>query len=161
MRNSSGSLWKFSITQTTYNVWCLYFPKYHGTLRALFGSTTRVTRVSSDNVNIATEHQEPTEVLSQSDDTNTPEFPGSKSVASVATFGVLVTVSGAICDSFLFLLEIAVSTKILTSDGVPDKPGCFCRTTTRGVRLARQNCWFAHVGQAHPCLARALLQNKP
>ena len=35
------------------------------TWRRVFGSTTRVTRVSSDNVNIAAEHQEPMEVLSQ------------------------------------------------------------------------------------------------
>ena len=37
----------------------------------VFGSTTRVTRVSSDNVNIAAEHQEPAEVLSQLGNTST------------------------------------------------------------------------------------------
>ena len=41
----------------------------------VFGSTTRVTRVSSDNANIAAEHQEPTEVLSQLDNTsNSPVY---------------------------------------------------------------------------------------
>ena len=115
----------------------------------VLGSTTRVTRVSSDNVNIAAEHQhqEPAEVLSQLDNTSALQISGSKSVASVAAPGVLVAASGVVCDSFLFSLEIAVSKKLLTSDGahedqcIPDKPGCSYRTTTRGVRLARQSCW--------------------
>ena len=38
---------------------------YYVDSRRVFGSTTRVTRVSSDNVNIAAEHQEPAEVLFQ------------------------------------------------------------------------------------------------
>ena len=66
----------------------------------------------SDNVNIAAEHQEPAEVLSV-----TLQFMGSTSVASVASSGVLLAASGAVCDSSLFSLEIAVSTKLLTSDG--------------------------------------------
>ena len=39
-----------------------------------------VTRVSSDNANIAAEHQEPAEVLG---DTSTPQFAGSKIVTTV------------------------------------------------------------------------------
>ena len=46
---------------------------------------------------------------------------GSTSVASVAASGVLLAASGVVCDSSLFSLEIAVSTKLLTSDGAPTK----------------------------------------
>ena len=46
---------------------------------------------------------------------------GSTSVASVASSGVLLAASGAVCDSSLFSLEIAVSTKLLTSDGARAK----------------------------------------
>ena len=46
---------------------------------------------------------------------------GSTSVASVAASGVLLAASGVVCDSSLFSLEIAVSTKLLTSDGVRTK----------------------------------------
>ena len=70
---------------------------------------TRVTLVSSDNVNIAAEHQEPVEVLSQLGNTSTPQISGSKSVASVAASGVLVAASGVVCSSSLFSLEIALS----------------------------------------------------
>ena len=42
---------------------------------------------------------------------------GSTSVASVAVPGVLLVASGVVCDGSLFSLEIAVSTKLLTSDG--------------------------------------------
>ena len=44
--------------------------------RRVFGSTTHVTRVSSDNVNIAAEHQEPAEVLSQLGNTSNPPVYG-------------------------------------------------------------------------------------
>ena len=78
---------------------------------------------------------------SQLADTSTTQFMGSKSFVSVAD-------SGAICDSSLFSLEIPVSTKIIDiwrhtnkNQCVPDKPGCSCRTTTRGFRLSRQGCW--------------------
>ena len=67
-------------------------------------------------MNIAAEHQEPAEVLSQLGNTSTPQISGSESVASVAASGVLVLTSGVVCDSSLFSLEIAVSTKLLTSD---------------------------------------------
>ena len=60
---------------------------------------------------------------------------GSTSVASVAASGVLLAASGVVCNSSLFLLEIAVSTKLLTSDGP--------RTKTR-VSLIKQ---VALVGQ--------------
>ena len=46
---------------------------------------------------------------------------GSTSVASVAASGVLLAASGVVCDSSLFSLEIAVSTKLLTSDGTRTK----------------------------------------
>ena len=46
---------------------------------------------------------------------------GSTSVASVAASGVLLAASGVVCDSSLFSLEIAVSTKLLTSDGARTK----------------------------------------
>ena len=70
---------------------------------------------------------------------------GSTSVASVAASGVLLAASGVVCDSSLFSLEIAVSTKLLTSDGTrtktsADKTGCSCRTIIRSVRPARQGC---------------------
>ena len=55
----------------------------------VFGSMILVTRVSSNNVNIAGEHQEPVEVLSQLGNTFTPQIPGSKSVAGVAASGVV------------------------------------------------------------------------
>ena len=42
----------------------------------VFGSTTRVTRVSADKVNIAAEHQEPAEVLSQLDNTSNTSVYG-------------------------------------------------------------------------------------
>ena len=42
----------------------------------VFGSTTRVPRVSSDNANIAAEHQEPAEELSQLGDTSNPPVYG-------------------------------------------------------------------------------------
>ena len=58
----------------------------------------------------------PAEVLSQLGNTSTPQISGSKSVACVAALGVLVAASGVICDSSLFSLEIALSTKLLTSD---------------------------------------------
>ena len=63
-----------------------------------------MTRISSDNVNIVAEHQEPAEVLSQLGNTSTPQISGSKSVASVAASGVLVGASGVVYDSSLLLL---------------------------------------------------------
>ena len=87
----------------------------------VFGSTTRVTQVSFDNVNIAAELQEPAKVLRHLGDTSTSQISGSKRVASVATSGVLVAASGVVCDNSLFSSEIAVSTKVLTSDGTLKK----------------------------------------
>ena len=46
---------------------------------------------------------------------------GSTSVASVAASGVLLAASGVVCDSSLLSLGIAVSTKLLTSDGARTK----------------------------------------
>ena len=77
------------------------------------------------------------EVLLQLGDTSTPQFIGSKCVASVAASGVLVAVSGVAYDSSLFSMEITVSTKLLTFDGV--------RTKT-SVSLISQ---VALVGQQH------------
>ena len=62
---------------------------------------------------------------------------GNKSVASVAASGVLVAASGVLCNSFLFSLEITVSTKLMTSDGANTKPN---------VSLINQ---VALVGQQH------------
>ena len=73
------------------------------------GTTTHLTRVSSDNANIAAEHQEAVEVLSQLGNTSNPPVYGNTSVASVAASGVLVAASGVVCDNSLFSLEIAVS----------------------------------------------------
>ena len=72
---------------------------------------------SCDNLNIAAKHQEPVEVLSQLDDTSTPQFMGSKHVASVVA-------SDVICDRSLFPLEIAVSTELLTSCKSEAHPAC-------------------------------------
>ena len=53
--------------------------------------------------------------------------------------------SGVLCDSSIFSLEIAVSTKLLTSDGARTKTSVSLIKqvalvgTTQGVRLARQS----------------------
>ena len=60
---------------------------------------------------------------------------GSTSVASVAASGVLLSASGVVCDSSLFSLEIAVSTKLLTSDGARTKPSV---SPIKQVALVRQ-----------------------
>ena len=82
---------------------------------------------------------------------------GSTSVASVAASGVLVAASGVVCDSSLFSLEIAVSKKILTSDGARTKSSV---SLIKQVAFVEQHEAFglqgrvvdvAHVGQAHPC----------
>ena len=124
----------------------------------VFGSTTRVTRVSSDNVNIAAEHQEAAEVLSQLSNTSTPPISGSKSVASVSASDVFVVASGVVCNRSLFSLEIALSTKLLTSDDARAKTSV---SLINQVALVGQEheafglqsmvVDVAHVGQAHPC----------
>ena len=125
----------------------------------VFGSTTHVTRVSSNNVNITVEHQEPAEVLSQLGNLSTPQILGSKSVASVAACGVFVAASGVICDSSLFSLEIAVSTKLLISDGARAKTSVFLINQVAFVgqqheafSLQGRVVDVVHVGQAHPHL---------
>ena len=127
------------------------------TLR-VFGSTTHVTRVSSDNVNIAAEHQEPAEVLFQLGNTNTPQILGSKIIISVAASGVLVAASGVVCDGSLFSLEIAVSTKLLTSDRARAKTSvslinqfALVGQHHEAVGLQGRVVDVAHIGQAHPC----------
>ena len=72
-------------------------------LMGVFGSGTRVTRVSSNNVSIAVEHQEPAEVLSQLGDTSAPQFTVSKSVTTVAASGVLVQDTGVLYATVLYL----------------------------------------------------------
>ena len=81
---------------------------------------------------------------------------GSTSDANVAASGVLVAASGVVCDSSLFSLEIAISTKLLTSDGA---------RTTNSVSLMKQVALVGqqhevfglqgrvvvYVGQVHPC----------
>ena len=111
-----------------------------------------------DNVNIAAEHQEPAEVLSQLGSTSTPQILGSKSVVSVAACGVLVAASGMECDSSLFSLEIAVSTKLLTSDGARAKTSASLMNQValvgqqhEAVGLQGRVVDVVHIGQAHPC----------
>ena len=97
----------------------------------VFGSTTRVTRFSSDNANL---------------------------VASVAASGVLVAASGVVCDSSLFSLEITVSKKLLTSGGARTKSSM--SLIKQVAPVGQQHEAFGlqgrvvdvvHVGQAHPC----------
>ena len=63
----------------------------------------------------------------------------------MAACGVLMAASGVLCDNFIFSLEIALSTKLLTSDGARTKTSVSLIKqvalvgTTRGVRLARQS----------------------
>ena len=92
----------------------------------VFSSTTCVTRVSSDNVNITSEHQEPAEVLSQLGNTsNSPVYREYK----------LLTSDG-----------------MWTKTCVPDKAGCSCRITTQGVQLARQRFWCCACRSSSPVL---------
>ena len=79
---------------------------------------------------------------------------GSTSVASVAASGVLLAASGVICDSSLFSLEIAVSTKPLTSDGARTKTSVSLikQVALVGVRLARQGCWCCACRSSSPVL---------
>ena len=141
-----------------FNPWFVHQRKYIIAIWWIFDSTTLVTRVSSDNVNIAAEHQKTAEVLSQLGDMSTPQFTGSKIVASVVASGVPVAASGVVCDSSIFPLEIIVSTKLLTSDGAQTKTSV---SLINYVALVGQQhevfslqgrvVDVAHVGQAHPC----------
>ena len=90
------------------------------TLR-VFGSTTRVTRVIPTTWTSLPNTKKPAEVLSQLDNTSNSPVNGSTSVVSVAASGVLVAASGVVCVNSLFSLQIAVSTKLLTSDGARTK----------------------------------------
>ena len=83
---------------------------------------------------------------------------GSTSVARVAASGVLVAASGVVCDSSLFSLEIAVSKKLLTSDGARTKSSvslikqvAFVGLQHKAFGLQGRVVDVAHVGQAHPC----------
>ena len=83
---------------------------------------------------------------------------GSTSVTSVAASGILVTASDVVCDRSLFSLEIAVSTKLLTSDGARTKTSV---SLIKQVALVGQQheafslqgrvVDIVHVSQAHPC----------
>ena len=133
----------------------------------VFGSTTRVTRVSSDNANIAAEHQEPAEVLPQLGDTSTPQIMGSKSVTTVATSSVLVAASGVLCDCSLFSLEITVSTKLLTSDGARTETSVSLKTRSLwSDNNTRRSGWKAGVlvlrmSVRPPRVTRVILPNTP
>ena len=90
---------------------------------------------------------------------------GSKSVASVAAPGVLVVASGVVCDSSVFSLEIAVSKKLLTSDGARTKS-----SVSLVALIGQQHEVFglqgrvvdvAHVGQAHPCYTSRTAEYPP
>ena len=83
---------------------------------------------------------------------------GSTSVASVAASSVLLVASGVVCDSSLFSLEIAVSKKLLTSDGARTKNSvslikqvAFVEQQLEAFGLQGRVVDVAHVGQAHPC----------
>ena len=84
---------------------------------------------------------------------------GSTSVTSVAASGVLVATSGVVCDSSLFIIGNRYKHKnsdiwrcVNEDQCVPDKTGCSYRTTTRGVRLARQGCWCCACRSSSPVL---------
>ena len=97
-------------------------------------STTRVTWVSSDNVNIAAKHQEPAEALSQLGNTI---FIGNR--CKHKTTDIWRCANEDQC--------------------VPGKTGCSCcRTTTRGVRLARQGCWCCACRSSSPMLHESYCQ---
>ena len=83
---------------------------------------------------------------------------GSRSAASVAASGVLVAASGVVYDSYLFSLEIAVSKKLLTSDGARTKISvslikqvAFVGQQHEAFGLQGRVVDVAHVGYAHPC----------
>ena len=78
----------------------------------IFGSTTRVTRVSSDNVS--------------------PPVYGSTSVISVAASSVLVAPSGVVCDSSLFSLGITVSKNYWHLTVHERRPVC-CQSVRRTI----------------------------
>ena len=88
----------------------------------------------------------------------TLQFMGSTSVASVAASCVLVAASGVVYDSSLFSLEIAVSKKLITSDGAWTKSSVslikqFALVGQQNEAFCLQDrvVYVAHVGQAHPC----------
>ena len=83
---------------------------------------------------------------------------GSTSVASVTASGVLVVASGVVCYSYLFSFEIAVSKKLLTSDGARTKTSvslikqvALVRKQHEAFGLQGRVVDVALVGQAHPC----------
>ena len=83
---------------------------------------------------------------------------GSTSVASVVASGVLVAASGVVCVSSLFSLQIAVSTKLLTSDDARMKTSVALIKQVAPVGQQHEAFGLqgrvvdvAHVGQAHPC----------
>ena len=93
---------------------------------------------------------------------------GSTSVASVAASGVLVAASGVVCDSSLFSLEIAVSKKLLTSDGARTKSSvslikqvAFVGQQHEAFGLQGRVVDVAHVGQAHPCYGKSRTAEYP
>ena len=76
----------------------------------------------------------------------------------VAASGVLVAASGVVCNRSLFSSEIALSTKLLTSDGARAKTSV--SLINQVALVGQQHKAFglqgkvvdaAHVGQAHPC----------
>ena len=90
-------------------------------------------------------------MLSQLGDTSAPKFTGSKDVARVAASGVLVAASGVACDTALISLEIAVSTKLQTSDGARTKTSVSLINQHEASSLQGRVVDDAHVGQAHSC----------
>ena len=82
----------------------------------VFGSATRVTRVSSDNVNIAAEHQEPAGVMSQLGNTSGPPVYSEYKCPC----------GGLWCRMWQFSIFIGNrhKQKLLTSDGAWTKTVC-------------------------------------
>ena len=86
----------------------------------------------------------------------------------MAATGVLVAASGVACDSSLFSLEIAVSKKLLPSDGARTKSSV---SLIKQVALVGQQheviglqgrvVDVAHVGQAHPCYTSRTAEYPP
>ena len=99
--------------------WCQNILITRALLRSsimVFGRMTCATQVSSDNVNIAAEHQEPAQVLCQLAETSTPGLWGVKVLLLwwplVSLWHPLVSYVRGI----YFHWKIAVSTELLTSD---------------------------------------------
>ena len=101
--------------------WVTWAAKTYSRSLRVFGSKTRETRVTPTTWTSLPNTKNQRKCCPSWTTQVTLQFMGSTSVASVAASGVLLAASGVVCDSSLFSLEIAVSTKLLTSDGARTK----------------------------------------